>query len=137
MGSTILKYGIALAASLFALQWLEYAYAIRTLPPEGYIVVIALAFTALGIWVGKRLTSPRPAEPFQRNVRAIEYLGVSEREYQVLELLAQGHSNEEIAKRLFVSLHTVKTHLVNLYGKLEVSRRTQAIQKARSLQLIP
>lgn len=137
MRGTIIKYGLAMAAGVFVLQWMEYQYAIRTLPTEGYIVVIAVLFTALGIWVGKRLTSRGPAHPFQKNLQAIKYLGISEREYQVLELLARGHSNEQIAKGLFVSPNTVKTHLVSLYGKLEVTRRTLAIQKARTLQIIP
>jgi len=137
MRGTIIKYGVAMAAGVFALQWMEYQYTIRTLPTEGYIVVIAVLFTALGIWVGKRLTSRELAKPFEKNLQAIKYLGISEREYQVLELLARGHSNEQIAKGLFVSPNTVKTHLASLYGKLEVTRRTLAIQKARTLQLIP
>lgn len=137
MRSVIVKYGLAMAAGVFALQWIEYQYAIRTLPTEAYVVVIAILFTALGIWVGKRLTTREVAQPFQKNLQAINYLGISEREYQVLELLALGHSNAQIAKRLFVSTNTVKTHLVSLYGKLEVARRTLAIQKARTLQIIP
>lgn len=137
MRGTIIKYGVALAAGAFALQWMEYQYAIRTLPSEAYIVVIAVLFTALGMWVGQRLTNRQPAKPFEKNLPAIKYLGISDREYQVLELLARGHSNEQIAKGLFVSPNTVKTHLVSLYGKLEVTRRTLAIQKARTLQIIP
>ena len=66
----------------------------------------------------------------------LEYLGVSEREYEVLTLLASGRTNKEIADSLFISPNTVKTHLASLYGKLEVSRRTQAIDRARRLRLI-
>lgn len=132
-----LKYGLALAGGALALQWLEYQYAVRTLPPEGYVVVVALAFTALGIWAGRQLSRSRDTQPFERNIQAIQYLGISERESEVLALLAQGHSNDEIGRRLFVSTSTVKTHLASVYRKLEVSRRTQAIQKARTLRIVP
>ena len=138
MKKTIVIYSLAIAAAAFALQWLEYQHFVRVLPTEVYIVVIAVIFTALGIWVGGELMGRgRAAGPFEKNTQAIEYLGISEREFQVLELLAEGHSNKEIAASLFVSPNTVKTHLANLYGKLEVSRRTQAVQKARALRMIP
>jgi DNA-binding CsgD family transcriptional regulator len=134
---TTIKYGLALAAGAFLLQWLEYQYAIRTIPTEGYIILIAGAFTALGIWAGRRLTRTHPPGPFQVNRQAIDYLRISERELQVLGQLAAGHSNEDIAERLFVSTSTVKTHLASLYRKLDVSSRTQAIQKARTLKIVP
>jgi len=63
-------------------------------------------------------------------------LGISTREGEVLACLAQGLTNEEIAERLFISTNTVKTHLANLYAKLDVSRRTQALEKARRLGLL-
>lgn len=102
-----------------------------------YVAVVALVFITLGIWIGTRLARPEAPEEFERNEEAMEYLGISPREHEVLELLARGHSNREIAKALFVSSNTVKTHLSRLYGKLDVSRRTQAVRKARSLRLIP
>lgn len=136
MKKAILIYSVSLAAGAFALQWLEYQYAVRMFSTELYIAAIAVAFTVLGVWVGHRLTSrSKPAE-FKKNEQALAYLGISDREYQVLELLAQGHSNKEIAADLFVSPNTVKTHLAHLYEKLEVSRRTQAISKAKSLNII-
>jgi len=133
----ILFYSLGIALSAFVLQWLEYQYAIRYFSTEIYIAVIALSFTALGIWVGIRLTAPRPQQPFEKNIKAMTYLGISDREYEVLELLAAGHSNKEIADSLFVSTNTVKTHLANLYSKLEVTRRTQAVHKAKTMQMIP
>jgi DNA-binding CsgD family transcriptional regulator len=134
---TIIIYSLALAAGVFLLQWLEYQYAVRTIPTEGYIILIAVAFTALGVWAGWRLTRTRPPGPFHVNRQAIEYLGISDRELQVLDQLAAGHSNDDIAARLFVSTSTVKTHLASLYRKLDVSSRTQAIQKARTLRIVP
>jgi DNA-binding CsgD family transcriptional regulator len=136
MKRTAVTYGLCLAAGAFALRWLEYQYTVRVFSTEIYSALIAVSFTALGLWLGQRLTR-RKAPPFEKNLSALQYLGVSDREYEVLSLLAVGLSNREIAQRLFVSPNTVKTHLAHLYEKLEVSRRTQAISKAKSLQLIP
>ena len=137
MKKSIILYSLAVASGAFLLQWLEYQYAVRVFSTEIHIAIIALLFVGLGVWVGLRLSAPTASEPFERNAKAIDYLGISKREYEVLELLAQGHSNQEIAKTLFVSSNTVKSHLGRLYEKLEVSRRTQAIQKARALRMIP
>ena len=136
MWKTIVSYALAMAAGAFALQWLQYQYAVRVFTTELYIVLIAIGFTVLGIWVGHRLTRQPSSEPPARNQQAIDYLGISEREYSVLELLVAGYSNQEIADKLFVSPNTIKTHLANLYRKLDVSRRTQAVQRARELNII-
>ena len=138
MKLTILIYGLGIDAAASLLQWLQYRYAVRVFSTEIFIGAIAVLFTLLGIWVGTRLTRrSEPHDAFEKNERAIVYLGISDREYDVLNLLAEGHSNKEIAKRLFVSANTVKTHLAHLYAKLDASRRIQAVQKARSLRLIP
>ncbi len=136
MKKTIVLYSLAIAAAAFALQWLEYQYAVRFFSTEIYIVLIAVAFTILGIWVGNRLTRKGEGAPFEKNTQAIEYLGISDREYEVLELLAKGCSTKEIGKNLHVSPNTIKSHLARLYEKLDVSRRTQAIHKAKSLNII-
>jgi DNA-binding NarL/FixJ family response regulator len=138
MKPSILLYGLAVAGGAFVLQWLEYRTLVRSGSTPLYVTAVALVFIVVGIWIGQR-TAPPPAsrEAFESNAQALDYLGISARELEVLELLAQGHSNKEIGKALFVSPNTVKTHLANLYQKLEVSRRTQAVQKARSLRLIP
>ena len=113
---------------------------VHDLSTETYIGIIAVMFTTLGIWVGLRLTRKKTVATnyaFVFNANGLERLGISKRELEVLELIARGLSNQEIADKLFVSLNTVKTHVSNLFLKLEVSRRTQAIQKAKELQLIP
>ena len=137
MKKTILLYGAILAVLVFLLEWLEYQYTILYFSTEVYIVCLAILFTLTGIWVGRRLTPKQDIAPFEPNQQALTYLAISEREYEVLTLLAEGLSNKELADRLFVSTNTIKTHLKNLYEKLEVSRRTQAVQKARALRLIP
>jgi ATP/maltotriose-dependent transcriptional regulator MalT len=97
-------------------------------------------FTGLGIWAGLRLTRPkiiRDSGPFTVDEANLEKLGISKREYEVLELMAAGLSNQEIAEKLFVSTSTVKTHVSNVLAKLDARRRTQAIQQAKELGLIP
>ena len=134
---TALIYGLSISVAAFGLRWLEYQYTVRMFATEIYVVCIAILFTVLGIWVGNRLTRGKAPDRFRRNDFALETLGVSEREYDVLEQLASGHSNKEIANKLFISPNTVKSHIKHLYAKLEVSRRTQALQKAKALRLIP
>lgn len=130
-------YGAALAVGAFALHWLENQYAVRLFSTEIYIVLLATLSTGMGIWIGARLGNRSPATHFEKNERVIRTLGITAKEIEVLGLLADGGSNQEIANHLFVSTSTIKSHLVHLYQKLDVSRRTQAIRKARSLQIIP
>lgn len=140
MKRTIIIYGLALAVLIFLLKFIEYRFLVRDLSLEFYIGAIAIFFTMLGVWAGLKLTRKKtiivtnPAFRFDQS--RLDSLGISKREYDVLELMAQGLSNQEIADKLFVSLNTVKTHSSNLFLKLEVSRRTQAVQKAKQLQLI-
>ena len=137
MARVMIVYAVALALAAWALQWLEYRYAVRAFSTEIYVALLAAGFAALGIWVGRRLTPrPAPAE-FRRNEEAIRSLGLSPRECEILALLASGRSNKELARALSISPNTVKTHLARVYEKLEVERRVQAIEKARWLALIP
>jgi DNA-binding CsgD family transcriptional regulator len=137
MWKPIALYALALAGGAFVLQWIQYQYIVKVFAPELYIGLIALTFTGLGIWAGTRLTPKTVAGPFERNEAALKALGLTERELTMLERLAAGDANKEIARALDISPNTVKTHIANLYQKLEVQRRTQAIQKARELRLIP
>lgn len=137
MVRTVTLYGLFLAAIALVLQWLQYRYAMLSLDASLYGLGLALIFTALGIWVGYRLTGQRTQEAFLCNEKALRSLGISAREHQVLELLAAGHSNKDIARLLAISPNTVKTHVTGVFGKLEATRRTQAIQKARRLEILP
>ncbi len=138
MKKTILIYGLSLAVLVFLLEYFEYRYFVHELSTEVFVFLIALIFTGLGLWVGKKLTNQTKIEspPFEQNEKAIQYLKISERELEVLELVAQGLSNKQISDKLFVSVNTTKTHLSHLYEKLDVKRRTQAVEKAKSLKLI-
>ncbi|TPV94102.1 MAG: response regulator transcription factor [Myxococcales bacterium FL481] len=135
MKRTCLLYGFAVALGASVLQWIQYSYRVKLLTTEAYVAAVALAFTALGLWAGRRLTPPTVTAG-TRNTQAITALGISPRELEVLDLLAEGHTNKTIASQLHVSPNTVKTHLRHLYAKLEVSRRTQAVQRARDLRLL-
>lgn len=137
MTRTIILSAIALAAGAFVLQWLEYQYLIRSIGTEFYIVILCAGFTALGLWAGHRLTAKKVSPDFELNEAAIASLGVTAREMEVLAHLAAGASNKEMARVMGVSPNTVKTHLASLYDKLDVSRRTQAVGRARELHLIP
>jgi DNA-binding CsgD family transcriptional regulator len=134
---TILVYGAILAAGTFALTWLQFRFLVQTHAVEVYVALVAFAFLGLGMWLGAKLFRRPPAAPFVPNTRAQETLGISERELEVLELLAAGQSNKEIARRLDVSPNTVKTHVTKLFEKLEARRRTEAIVRARELGMIP
>jgi len=147
---SVLLYGTSLAVLLFLLRWLELRFIIFDHALEMYVGAIAVIFTALGIWLALKLTKPKiervvvekeiyieKQKEFIFNEAEMNRLGISKRELEVLQLMAEGLSNAEIAKRLFVSLNTIKTHASNLFFKLDASRRTQAIEKAKSLSLIP
>lgn len=140
MKKIIFLYGLAMAVLILVLKYMEYRLIVHDLSTEFYVGVIALLFTTLGIWVGLRLTKKKVvlvSAQFMLDELQLQRLGISKREHEVLELMALGHSNQEIADKLFVSLNTVKTHASNLFLKLEASRRTQAIQKAKEFRLIP
>jgi DNA-binding CsgD family transcriptional regulator len=137
MWRTVLIYGGVLALCALALQWLQYRMLVRTHPAEVYFALFALACIALGAWLGVRLLRRPPPAPTELDPQASQRLGISEREREVLELLAAGKSNKEIAQRLAVSPNTVKTHVARLFEKLGAKRRTEAILRARELGVIP
>ncbi len=136
----VILYGIILAALVFILKYIEYRYIVRQLRMEVYIAVIASLFTLLGIWVGLKLINrkknPEVSPNIKINQTKIKELNISKREYELLDLISKGFSNQEIADKLFISIPTVKTHLSNLFSKLNVQRRTQAIHKAKELKII-
>ena len=141
-------YGVSLAFLLFLLKWLEIRFIIFDHAFEVYIGAIAIIFTALGIWLALKLSKPKTIVvekqvyvtnngDFILNEKELDNLSISKRELEVLQLMSEGLSNQEIAERLFISLSTVKTHSGKVFEKLDVKRRTQAIEKAKRLSLIP
>ena len=146
----VIFYGAALAGILILLKWLEFHFVIMDHSFEVYIGAIALTFTGLGIWLAIKLAKPKTKTiiiekevfitksetGFIPDEKRLSKSGISKREWEVLSLMSEGLSNQEIADRLFVSLNTIKTHSSRLFEKLDVKRRTQAIEKGKRLGLL-
>jgi two-component system, NarL family, response regulator LiaR len=147
---TILIYGVIGGAVIAALKAVEYRFLVVEHALEIYGGIVALVFAALGIWLGLKLTRPKetvvlkeihvpvPAsQPFVVDAARQERLGITRRELEILEHIAAGLSNKEIAEKLFVSENTVKTHSARVLDKLNAKRRTQAVQFAKEAGLLP
>jgi len=153
---TILVYGLLGGVLIAALKLVEYRFLVLEHSLEIYGGIVALLFSGLGIWLGLKLTRTREtvvvrevpvhvevqvpvydAGPFERNEARLKQLGITPRELEILEAMAAGLSNREIAQRLFVSENTVKTHAARVFEKLSARRRTQAVQLAKEAGLIP
>ena len=143
-----LIYGICGGLLIVGLRLIEFRFLIVEHSIEIYGGLIAALFAGLGIWLGLKLTRkeevlvvkevPVPSsQPFALNEERLKDLGITKRELEILALIAQGMSNREIADKLFVSENTVKTHSSRLFDKLSAKRRTQAVQIAKEMGLIP
>ena len=137
MWKRVVMYGLFLAAGTLALQWLDYERLARVQSGDIYIFLIAASFLGLGVYIGMRVIGASRPAPFDGNPKAQAALGISPRELTILNELAAGRSNKEIAANLNVSPNTVKTHVARLYEKLDAKRRTDAINKARELGIVP
>ena len=150
MKKTVLLYGILGGVLIAGLKFVEYRFLVLEHSIEIYGGIIALLFASVGIWLGLKLTKTREtvvvrevpvpfpvSGPFERNQARLEQLGITARELEILEAMAAGFSNREIAEKLFVSENTVKTHAGRVFEKLSAKRRTQAVQLAKEAGLIP
>ena len=147
MKKHILIYGACGGLLILLLKLIEYRFLVVERSLEIYGGLVALLFAGIGIWLGLKFTKtketvivkevPVPVREFVMNQARLEQLGITAREFEILELIARGMSNREIAEKLFVSENTVKTHSSRLFDKLSAKRRTQAVQIAKELQLIP
>ena len=150
MKKSILLYGIFGGVLIALLKLIGYRFLIVEHSIEIYGGLVAAVFAAFGIWLGLKFTKTTVREkvlikevrvpaamPFTLNRLRAEELGITQRELEILELIAAGLSNREIASKLFVSENTVKTHSSRLFDKLNARRRTQAVQIAKAEGLIP
>jgi NarL family two-component system response regulator LiaR len=144
----VLIYGLIGGVVITVLKWTEYRFLVIEHSIEIYGGLTAATFAVLGIWLGIKLTGTRPrivvkevpvlpGEPFAPNERKQENLGITRRELEILELIARGLSNREIAEKLYVSENTVKTHSSRVFDKLGAKRRTQAVQLGKEFGLLP
>ena len=142
-----LIYGLCGGVLILALKLIEYRFLVVEHSIEIYGGLIALLFASVGIWLGLKLTRKKEVvvwrevavpsvEPFVVNETKLRDLGITKRELEILELIATGMSNREIADKLFVSENTVKTHSSRLFDKLSAKRRTQAVQIGKQMGLI-
>jgi ATP/maltotriose-dependent transcriptional regulator MalT len=148
MRRTVLLYGLVGGVLIAGLKLIEYRWLLVERSVEIYGGLVAAIFAIVGIWLGRKLTRrtetvivkevpvPAPAH-FVRDEVKVQSLGITPRELEILELIAQGLSNREIAERVYVSENTVKTHSSRVFDKLGVRRRTQAVQVGKELRLIP
>jgi NarL family two-component system response regulator LiaR len=147
MKKHILIYGVCGGLLILLLKLVEYRFLVMERSLEIYGGLVALLFASVGIWLGLKFTRtketivvkevPVPTREFIMDQARLETLGITAREFEILELIAVGMSNREIAEKLFVSENTVKTHSSRLFDKLSAKRRTQAVQIAKELRLIP
>ena len=143
-----LIYGLCGGVLIVGLKLIEYRFLVVEHSIEIYGGLIALLFAGVGIWLGLKLTKKKEVvvvkevpvpygQPFALNEERLKHLGITKRELEILELIAHGMSNREIAEKLFVSENTVKTHSSRLFDKLSAKRRTQAVQIGKEMGLIP
>ena len=145
----IIIYGAMAAVLVFLLKWLQWKFLIVDNAIDIYIGLVALFFTSLGVWIAMQLIKPKvktvivekevivaATSELVLDEAALKDLNLTSREYEVLQLVAKGYSNARIAENLFLSLSTVKTHVSNLYFKLDVKSRTQAVEKAKRLRIL-
>jgi DNA-binding CsgD family transcriptional regulator len=144
----VLLYGLIGGMLIALLKFIEYKHFVRAYPTEIYGGIVALIFTVVGVYLGLRWTRQkevvvvkevrvREGGPFVLNVEKLKELGITQREHEILGLIAEGLSNREIGEKLFVSENTVKTHSYRLFEKMDVNRRVQAVQRGKELGLIP
>lgn len=148
MRKYVLLYGLLGGILIAGLRFIEYRWLVVEHSVEIYGGLVAAVFASVGIWLGLKLTRhtetvvvrevmvPAPVD-FVRDESKVESLGITPRELEILQLIAEGLSNKEIAERAFVSENTVKTHSSRVFEKLGARRRTQAVQLGKELRLIP
>lgn len=146
----VLIFGSVGGLLIATLQYTEYRYMMIEHSFEIYGALVAILFAAFGIWLGLRITRRREVivvrevpvpvtarERFAPDTAQQQNLGITTRELEILNLVARGLSNREIANELFVSENTVKTHCARTFDKLGAARRTQAVQRGKELGLLP
>lgn len=136
----MIVFGIAMAVLLLILRVIHWKFLLIDRSQELYSAGIAILFTTMGIWLAskliKRNNSPLSADKASIGLNAIPNTLLSDRELEILLLISKGNTNQEIADELFLSLSTIKSHVSNIFGKLDVKNRTQALEKARNLKIL-
>jgi DNA-binding NarL/FixJ family response regulator len=136
---TALRFGLIIIALLILFQLSNASLFIPDIPADAIIGITAVVLIALGIYLGGNIKKPKIIEikpTLVKDEEKIKLLGISARELEVLQLISDGLSNQEIGEKLFISESTIKTHVSNLFVKLDVKRRTQAVIRAKEWRII-
>lgn len=139
MLKTILRFGFIVIALLILFQLSNASLFIPSISADLVIGIGAIILISLGIYLGGNIKKDKIVEvrvPTKIDEDQIKALGLSSREMEVLQLIAEGLSNSEIGERLFIAETTIKSHVSNLFVKLDVKRRTQAVTRAKALNVI-
>lgn len=135
MKKTIISFSLLIIALLILFQISKYAVIFGKTSVELVTTGIAIIFLIVGIYINKRsLRHKKDTTSIDKN--KIKQLEISNREYEVLQQIAEGLSNKEIADKLFLSESTIKSHVSNLLVKLNAKRRTQAVQFAKEHNIL-
>jgi ATP/maltotriose-dependent transcriptional regulator MalT len=153
----LLVYAVAAGLVVAALRFVDYRFMVVEHSAAIYGAIVAALFAGVGLWLGRGLVrerivtremrvevpvevkvqAPASGAAFVLNQTKADELELTRRELEVLQLMAEGLSNKQMADRLFISENTVKTHCSRLFDKLGAGRRTEAVQVARRWSLIP
>lgn len=144
MKQTVISFGLLVFAVLVLVQAAKFSRFQSDIGFEIWMVIFSLVFLGIGIFLSRKLSTPKiireeitiERTSFKRDDAALKKLNLSKREFEILLLINDGLSNGNIAERLFLSEHTIKKHISNLYFKMDVERRTEAVKKAKQLQII-
>ena len=146
MKQVVLGFGLLILAVLVLFRLAKFSRFQADFSLEAWIAVFSILFLVIGLILSRKLFTPKPKiiekqvpvpeTPFVLDEQQLAKSGLSKRELEILGLIDEGLSNQQIAGRLFVSENTVKKHVSNIYFKLDVERRTEAIKKAKALKII-
>lgn len=144
MKQTVISFGLLILAVLVLVQTAKISRFQSTISFEIWMVIFSIVFLGIGIFLSRKLSTPKiireeiiiERTSFKRDDAAFEKLNLSKREFEILQLINEGLSNGQIAEKLFLSENTIKKHISNLFFKMDVERRTEALKKAKQLQII-
>lgn len=142
---TVIGFGLIVFAVLVLVQLARFSHFQSGMSLEVWIVIFSIVFLGLGFFLSRKLSVPKviteeiiveKRASFTIDEKQVEKLNLSKREYEMLQLINEGLSNQQIADKLFVSENTVKKHISNLFLKMDVERRTEAVKKGKDLRII-
>lgn len=146
MKQIVIGFGLLILALLVLFQLARVSRFRSELSPELLLAGFSLLFLGIGIYLSRKFFRKEVILEKQIIVevpastaideKQLEKTGLSKREYEILQLISDGLSNQQIAEKLFISENTIKKHISSLFLKLDVERRTEAVKKGKALKII-